>query len=799
MLTKAIRIGATHMNRSSRAVVGLAVASLLAVFANSAEPPAPVTLQALVEADWAMQEHRRGRTMQSPEAVRDVIARAARVLDDLRKSPGAPDESREKTALENLQAEAQKLDGLDEATREALYKRARGLAREIALKNPRLGSKPVVFMKRRRFVCQMLHEYLGYYYQDVGGGGVFLLEEPGRSLKTRDLLSGRLPEGAFATLALSYDARTAYFAYADRTIEKPDFYSPQPGKRYFHIYSLDVSKLTDADTKPELKAITTEEWDDFDPCPLPDGGLAFMSWRRGGFCRCNNPWEPLPSYTLHRMDADGRNARTLSFHETNEWHPNVLNDGRIVYIRWDYVDRSAANFHGLWATNPDGTNAVSLFGNYTMRINACYQPRPIPGSKRIAFIAGAHHADVGGALVLLDPTRASLDPVTGTDRFDSLEVLTPEVCFPEGNEKDGGWPKSYYHSPWPLSEDHFLIAHSFDPIPGMNSGGKVDSAGIYYFDRFGTLELLYKEPGISCMYPIPLLPRPVPPIIPPNTDKQLGDEGELLLTNVNHSLLPMPADRPIKELRIFQVFPKTTHIVNKPRIGHANAESARMLLGTVPVEADGSAYFRAPARKPLYFQAVDADGRAVQGMRSVVYLQPGERRGCAGCHEPQGATSVPTARVKASSRPASVIAPGPDGTRPFSYPILMQPLLDKQCVRCHDGTTGENKSKLLLTGVPAGAFSRSYESLKPFLRWYEWGGQSISGAVTRPGHMGADESRLPRVLKDELHAKEVKLSDAEWRKLYVWLDGNVPFYGTYEAKEQAAQKEGKAVAVPQVQ
>jgi hypothetical protein len=787
---------------STRAAAGLALIALLVgprpASAGAADPPraaAPAgadDLRALVEADWSAQEKRRGRSPQSPDAIRAVLGRAARVLDDLRAAPGAPGLAAESAALERLRAEAGALDGLDDAARRGLYRRIRSLARDLALKNPRLAGTPLLFMKRRRFVCQMLHEYLGYYYQDIAGGGVFVLEEPGRSLRTRDLLRGRLPEGAFTTLALSYDARTAYFAYADRAAEKPDFYDPQAGRRYFHIYSVGADG-------ENLRALTTEAWDDFDPCPLPDGGLAFMSWRRGGFCRCNNPWEPIASYTLHRMDADGRNARTLSFHETNEWHPNVLHDGRIVYIRWDYVDRSAAHFHGLWAANPDGTNAVALFGNYTMRINACYQPRPIPGSRRIAFIAGAHHADVGGSLVLLDPARVSLDPATGQDRFDALDVLTPEVCFPEGNEKDGGWPKSYYHSPWPLSEDHFLISYSNDPIPGMSSGGKIDSAGIYYFDRFGSLELLYREPGISCMYPIPLAPRPVPPVVPSAIEPELGDEGEFALADVSRSLFPLPAGRPVKELRVFQILPKTTHIANKPRIGHANAESARMLLGTAPVEADGSAYFRAPARKPLYFQAVDAEGRAVQGMRSVVYLQPGERRGCAGCHEPPGAVPVPAAKTPTFSRLPSKIRPGPDGTRPFSFPRLVQPLLDKHCARCHDGDAGPGKSRLALTGEPAGAFSRSYQALKPFVRWYEWGGQSIAGTATRPGQLGADASPLTRILKDDRHKPEFRLADEEWRKLYIWLDGNAPFYGTYGKEEQAAQQRGEAVPPPSVQ
>jgi hypothetical protein len=251
-------------------------------------------------------------------------------------------------------------------------------------------------------------------------------------------------------------------------------------------------------------------------------------------------------------------------------------------------------------------------------------------------------------------------------------------------------------------------------------------------------------------------------------------------------------------LRIYQVFPKTTPAVNQPRIGHANAEGARMLLGTVPVEADGSAYFRAPACKPLYFQAVDAQGRAVQSMRSATYLQPGERRGCVGCHEPVGA-AAPARRALALARPPAKIEPGPDGTRPFSYPRLVQPVLDRACVRCHDGTQGTDKSPLVLTGDPDGPFTRSYNTLKPFLRWHEWGGASIAAAVTQPGRLGADESRLAKVLADATHAAKAPLSDADRARLYVWLDGNVPFYGAYDADAQRRQKSGEAVPPPTLQ
>jgi hypothetical protein len=752
-------------------------------------PQGKEEFRAMVEADWAAQEKRWGRSASAPEAILDALEHVGQLLEDLRQMPQALDLTVESAALQRLRRQADDLESLDEAARLEFYLKVRWFGRQVAFRNPLVAFRRIAFLKRRRFICQMLHEYLGYFYDygDVAGGGAYLLEEPGRSFATRDLIDGRLPRGNYTTLSLSYDAETLYLAFAERAKTKPDFYSPE--RRCFHIFSVDVQGDT-------LRQLTYGPDDDFDPCPLPDGGIAFMSTRRGGFCRCNNPWEPIPVYTLHRMSASGSEIRTLSFHETNEWHPSVLNDGRIVYIRWDYVDRSAANFHGLWTSNPDGTNPMALFANYTMRINACYQPRAIPGSNRIMFLAGAHHADVGGSLVILDPRQASLDPKSGQNRFNAIEVLTPEVCFPEAP----GWPGSYFHSPWPLSENYFLVSFSFDPLPGMGPGVNRDTeTGIYLMDRFGNMELLYREAGISCMYPIPVAPRILPPTIRTALDPSLGDEGEFALTDVKRGHFPLPDSRPIRELRVFQVLPKTRpHTANQPRLGHANAESARMLLGTVPVEKDGSAYFRAPARKPLYVQAVDARGHAVQSMRSVTYLQPGERRGCVGCHEPRGSIST-NSRPLAMRRPPSRIHPGPDGTRPWSYPRLVQPVLDRHCVQCHDGKEGEGKSKLVLTGESPGHFSRSYESLRPYVRWYEWGGSSITSIVTRPGRIGADESRLTQILDDNTHAESVKLSDEERRRLDIWLDGNVPFYGTYGEEEQLAQKMGKAVPPPALQ
>lgn len=794
------------------AAAGLAAAGVTpATERRAAGPPADdAAFAALVEADWARQEQRLGREPTEAAAVQAAIERGAWLIGKLRGLTGSGDAPAggvvlpggapprggpafrdEERALDDLRRRAGELDRLEPAAREALWLEARRLARSLALANPLLAGRQIIYLERRRFVCQMLHEYMGYYcdYGDIEGGGVRILERPGRTAAVRDLTGDRLGRGNFTTLALSFDGRTAYFAFAPRAPgDKPGFYTS--GRRCFHIHALSLADGA-------LRQLTDGPHDDFDPCPLPDGGIAFMSSRRGGFVRCNNPWEPVPAYTLHRMDPGGGNIRTLSFHETNEWHPSVLRDGRIAYIRWDYVDRSAANYHGIWTTNPDGTGVRALFGNYTEEINACYQPRAVPGSDKIVFVAGAHHADVGGSLVLLDPAQARLDPETGHDHLDAIERLTPEVAFPEA----AGWPSSWFHAPWPLSEDFYLVGFSHEGLPGMSSGvGEDVPCGIYLFDRRGGLELLIRKEGISCMYPILLAPRPAPPAIPSCVEPDLAGEGEFLLRKVSQGHFPLPADRPAALLRVFQVLPKSeSHVANQPRIGHANAESARMLLGTVPVEADGSAWFRAPAGKPLYFQAVDADGRAVQGMRSVVYLQPGERRSCVGCHEP--AAAAPPAGVPlALGRGPSRIEPGPDGSLPWSFQRLVQPILDRRCTSCHDGSGHHDRpgSSLDLTNRPGETFTTAYESLRPFIRWYEWG-RGIGGFATRPGHMPADESPLRSILLDPTHAPAAGLDEEETRRLYLWLDGNAAFYGTYSEAERRAQGNGEQVPPPALQ
>ena len=329
----------------------------------------------------------------------------------------------------------------------------------------------------------------------------------------------------------------------------------------------------------------------------------------------------------------------------------------------------------LWATRPDGTNPVAVWGNATPSPHCTFQIQPIPGTSKIVFTASAHHSITGGSIAMVDPAVA--DNGQG-----AITRITPEIPFPEAEGRD---IREYYTAPWPLSEKYFLVGYSPTPLvwePGANAP---NALGIYLLDAFGNRELIYRDPQIGSTNPCPLRPRQSPPVLASALPERAPPTGEMLLADVYQGLGDVQRGS-IKQLRIVQIFPKTTNVANSPPIGVAREENGRAILGTVPVEADGSARFLVPACKPILFQALDADGFAYQTMRTITYVQPGEKVSCVGCHENRRTTPLPMDRELAALRRApSAIDPGPLGGRPFSYVEVVQPVLDRHCVKCHGG------------------------------------------------------------------------------------------------------------------
>jgi hypothetical protein len=427
--------------------------------------------------------------------------------------------------------------------------------------------------------------------------------------------------------------------------------------------------------------------------------------------------------------------------------------------------------------------------------------RAIPDSHQYVAVTGAHHGHAFGSLVLIDQR------IDDDGAMSQLTRLTPEVPFPEA-ERNPTDPFMIYGTPWPFSEDDFLCVYD----------AKAKNRGIYWIDAAGNKELIYRDPAISAHSPMPLAARPKPPVIPAQTtqiaryrneNQKKKKKATVGIVNIYQSDFdwPLVDGKPVKitSLRVMQLFAKSTPVPDNPKVGIAEQTNARGVLGTVPVEEDGSVYFEVPAGRPIYFQALDEQGRAVQSMRSATYLHPGEQLTCIGCHEnkrltPQGPI---TTSATAFKYPPSMLQQDVSGSYPLNFVQLVQPVLDTQCVRCH----GDKDSPLMvgkpvkhefdLRGIadaPPG-WTRSYQNLaKNYGFYFHTTNGSIKdpkhgGSRTTAGQFGAAAAPLRKYLEQEHYG--VTLSPEERYRIDLWLDANSVFYGTYD--NPRIQSQGKNV------
>ncbi|MHC4215236.1 MAG: HzsA-related protein, partial [Planctomycetota bacterium] len=540
-----------------------------------------------------------------------------------------------------------------------------------------------------------------------------------------------------------------------------------------------------------VRRLTNGKYDDFDARYLPGGDIIFLSTRKGqditvcntisktstindlpdSYVRCGGGnWRPVPVFTLHRIDSD-KNIRPISAFENFEWTPTVADDGRILYTRWDYIDRFNGATISLWSTNTDGTNSQLVYGNFTKMPQAVFEARSIPNSTKLILTAGSHHSNMGGSLVLFDRNKG--------DEFERpLTRLTPEVCFPETE----GWPKHYYANPFPLSEDFYLVAWSDKGLPGHSfikddEDNPRNPLGIYLYDAFGNLELLYRDPNIASMYPIPIRPRKIPPAQPSNIEQENKKQGTMLVQNIYQGMGHREKGS-IKSIRIIGVPPKTQPKMNKPNLGVSKEDPGKFILGTVPVESDGSAHFKVPAGVPVFFQALDNNGIAVQTMRSLTYLQPGQTLSCIGCHESRDTTPPPGNRPIAATRQPSKITPGPEGSWPLRYDKMVQPVLDKLCTSCHCPKSDDKiAAKFDLTDP------NSYKNLLAFA---DNDLEKLAYEKDRSlvGQGPAANSKLLKMLTDEKRHQNIKLDPESYNRLVTWMDVYAQRQGHFSIQQE---------------
>ncbi len=761
------------------------------------------------------------------------------------------------------------------------------LRRRILFSDPDLTFDKLLFVKKHRAAYSHLcDQYYGVHL--LPGGGIYRLENAFNPdapptvtnvLENSVVQSGRLAgtklsTGAFATLALDYDAQKIAFAYVEAEGSKEHFAHTDLTKghwdrgRCLHIFTANADGS-------DLRQITDGTWNDFYPCFLPNGReaaraegqgyasekagfedthvqsgtdlvgrIAFISERRGGYLRCGRQ---CPNFTVFDMNPDGTFMRCLSYHETNEWAPVVSHDGKIVWTRWDYIDRHSSAAHHPWVMTLNGSDPRQMHANYTIRFdrtNTEMDLRPIPNSSKYVATGALHHGQNYGSLVIIDPARA---PEEDADPMACLKRLTPEVGFPESQVGAQVWG-----FPYPISEDLFLAVadHSIGVNEGMEGKKYLrGDYGIYLLDRFGNRELIYRDPEIGCATVLPLIARPKPTVAPelvkpgeipsqeyisfPDRDWTKRPQAEVTIANVYQSLKPWPENnselgirneelrkRPtgadfgnrvvtrtgsgasppkIKSLRIVQIYAmsvpsgwlKYTGRQEGTTLHTATISPVRGVIGTVPVEEDGSAHFMVPAQMEVFFQALDENGNAVQSMRSGTYFQPGDNVSCVGCHEPKGQiTRSSSVLPTAFTRPASIPQPDVEGSRPANFVELVQPILDKHCVECHDKPESNTFSLAKEPYVPyhKTKFYQSYYNLS-FNGWsfYDY----VHPTRTIPGQFGALKSPLLPLL-DKGHYG-VKLTPEERHRIALWLDMLSPFYSVYEPELQDKQLEGEPV------
>ncbi len=531
----------------------------------------------------------------------------------------------------------------------------------------------------------------------------------------------------------------------------------------YHLYEIhrDGSNLRQLTFAPDV--------DDLDPIYLPDDTIVFSSTREPKYCMCNRHIMA----NLYRMDADGANIHQIGKSTLFEGHSSLLPDGRILYDRWEYVDRNFGDAQALWTVNPDGTGHALFWGNNTASPGAVLDARIVPGTDLALAILGSCHDRPWGALALLDRQRG-LDGPTPI-----LRTWPPHA---HSLVKQSGWElfdsftsiKLKFEDPFPLTTTHFLAARMT---------GQGEEMGIYLLDLSGNESLLHSEPP-GCFDPMLLAPRPRPPTIPPRRN-HARQTGTFYLQNAYQSThLDHVPPGTIKWLRVVES-PEKRFWTTPAWGGQGQAAPAmnwhdfnnKRILGTVPVESDGSASFTVPSDTFVYFQLLDADGMMVQSMRSGTIVQSGEHASCIGCHEDRRLAPAPlTAPTPlAFRRPPSPLTGWHGPPREFNYLAEVQPVLNQHCVRCHDfGTQAGN----LLNLAPDRdlTFNTSYIELwrKHYVKVVGAGPPEIQPARS----WGSHPSKLIASLRANPRCSAT-LSPVDWDRLITWIDLNAPYYPTY--------------------
>ncbi len=633
----------------------------------------------------------------------------------------------------------------------------------------RLGFRQLLVV--RRHALNPSHVYTYHNEGFRAGGGLYRVTPDPAGATLHCLVNA--DQGQILDCDLSWDATQILFSWRRSEQEAYQVYR-------VNIDGSGLQRLTDGPSY------------NFNPCWLPDGDIAFLSTRKSQYAYC---WTS-PVGVLHRMRPDGREVRRISANYLNDFTPAVMNDGTLIYGRWEYVDRPAIPIQSLWTINPGGSGLSVFYGNRVLSPATFIEPRPIPGSTSVLCTMTAHNGPCRGAIGVIDPSR-------GVNAQDAIRNLTPDIDIGQVDRGDGNHVRGPYESPWPLDERLFLVSRAGTIV-------------LRDQDHSAHVVVLRPDGPMGFYGPRPVQPRPRPPVLASTAEPDGSDWATVFVRDVYQGLEPDVKRGEVAQIRVVQELEKPRWAdVNLrafgfqfPVVSCGATYAAKRVWGSAEVAADGSAHFRVPAGVPVYFMALDAHGRALQRMRSFTHFAPGEVQGCVGCHESRLSSARLHRRPTALSRPPQALTPPEWGREGFSYAHVVQPVLDRHCVRCHQPP--DPPRRVDLSGDKTDFFNVSYETLarqgtpaedwtrggahqdhvrNPYTSWIStYNGSENNILRITPRSWGSPASRLANLVMEGHPDAEgnprVHLTDAEKRRVFAWIDLNVPYYGTSDSNHR---------------
>ncbi len=611
------------------------------------------------------------------------------------------------------------------------------------------------------------------------GGGLFVYTLNPDLTESVELLLDAGEDGCIRDPDVHWDADRVLFAW--KKSDRQDDY---------HLYEMDLKTR-------KVRQLTYGLGDaDYEGVYLPDDNIMFTSTRCVQVIDCFTT----DTSNMHICDKDGKYLRRVSFDQVTVNYPQVMNDGTVIYTRWEYNDRGQIYPQPLFQMNIDGTGQTEYYGNNSYFPNTIGHARPIPGSTKVIALASGHHSHQVGGLIRID-VREGRQEAEGCTYVAPVERKAPRFDAPP---EHGG----LYTHPYALNEKEYIAGYSSYMRPKYNTK---TGFGIYYVREDGAREQLVYDPELSSSQPVLLRKRKRPTVQPSSVDyaKSLGT---YYMQDVYHGPGMEGVKRgEAKKLRVVELRFRESLIGGNNNRGPAGgafvatpigvnncAWDIKAILGETPIEADGSAFFRVPARKPVYFQVLDAKGRCIQTMRSWSTLMPGEKFSCVGCHEDKN--DAPLADEKTSiamTRGARDLDPFYGPARGFSYRREIQPILDKHCIKCHDGVkkNKEGRATFSLLGKAVvddrarRSWTESYVNLTLngqvkidgqgcVGRAINWLSPQSSPKMIPPYSAGSRKSHLMNMLEGG-HG-DAKISKEEYEKIAAWIDLVVPFCGDYE-------------------